>query len=271
MSSVTDVTEGIDPRLARRRRLVQEASARRRLRWTVGLLVLAITAGVVVAVFQSSWFSIDSIRVEGAVRAPVHDLLADVGIEEGVSIVSVRAKGAEERLRSDPWVAEAQVRAVWPRSVEVTVIEHVPIARVAAGETWIISSGQGAVLAVAEPLADPMIDLDAGRLQPGDSISDPLVLGALEFVTALPLELKPGLEIGSPDGELEAIVGGYMVELGTPRDMAQKALTLAVLLEEGIPDGARVNLISPLRPAVTNPQPLVETSQDVATETTVSS
>ena len=84
------VSDGVDPRLARRRRQVQEASARRRLRWTVVLLLLAVCAGLVVAVFQSSWFSVETITVTGQVRTPVLDLLEESGIEEGVSIVSVR-------------------------------------------------------------------------------------------------------------------------------------------------------------------------------------
>lgn len=271
------MTEGIDPRLARRRRQVQEASARRRLRWMIGLLLVAITVGLVVAVFQSSWFSIDSIVVEGEVRAPVLALLEEAGIEEGVSVVSVRANRAEELLIRDAWVAAAEVRVVWPRSVEVTVVEHVPIARVrideeATGEAgWVTVSPQGVVLAVGEQLVDPLIEVPTAVNVPGELITDAVTLGALEFVAALPVELKPGLVVGHNEGVLGATVLGFTVELGTPREMAQKAVTLAALLDEGVPDGAQINVVSPLRPAVTNPQPLVETSDEVATETTASS
>ncbi|MDJ0496820.1 MAG: FtsQ-type POTRA domain-containing protein [Acidimicrobiia bacterium] len=271
------MTDGIDPRLARRRRQVQEASARRRLRWMIALLVLAITVGLVVAVFQSSWFSIDSIVVEGDVRAPVMTLLEEAGIEKGVSVVSVRVNRAEEELIRDPWVAAAEVRVVWPRSVEVTVVEHVPIARVRIDEAvtgeagWVVASPQGVVLAVGEQLVDPLVELPTGVTTPGEVIADPLSLGALEFVAALPIELKPGLVVRPIEGGLEATVQGFVVELGTARDMAQKAVTLAALLDRGVAEGARINLVSPLRPGVTNPQPLVETSAEVATETTVSS
>jgi hypothetical protein len=160
---------------------------------------------------------------------------------------------------------------VWPRSVEVTVVEHVPVARVATGATWLVSSSQGAVLAVGESLVDPLVDVDVGGAQPGDSIDDPLVLGALEFVAALPVELKTDLVVTAEDETLEAAVGGHTVALGNATDMAQKAVTLAVLLGEGVPEGADISLLSPLRPAVSNPQPLVETPPEVSTETTVSS
>lgn len=265
------MTDQVDPRLARRRRQVQEDSARRRLRWLVAILLLAVTAGLVVAVLQSSWFSIDTISVEGQERAPVLALLEEAGIEEGVSIVSVRTAGAVEKLRANPWVAEAEVRAVWPRTVEVVLVEHIPIAKVSAASGWVISSSHGVVVAGAEPLAEPEIRINVGQFFPGMVIEDEDVLGALEFVAALPIELKPGLVLDSDGPDLVATVSGHRVELGRPNDMAQKAVTLAVLFGEGLIEDAVINLISPLRPAVSNPQPLVETSQEVTTETTASS
>jgi hypothetical protein len=265
------MNQDVDPRLARRRRQVQEASARRRLRWTIGLLSLAVVAGLVVAVFQSSWFSVSNVTIEGANRAPVATIIEDGGIDDGVSIVSVRAGDIEERLRQDPWIAEAQVRVVWPRSVEVTVVEYLPMARVEMGSTFVVSSGQGAVLAVGENLVEPFVRIDVGALKPGSVIEDPLVLGALEFIAALPLELKKDLTVESSAGELVSIVAGHQVILGSTRDMAQKAVTLAVLLTEEMESGASINLVSPLRPAVTNLQPLVESSQEVTSETTASS
>ncbi len=262
------MTQEVDPRLARRRREVQEASARRRLRWTIWLLAIAVVTGLVIAVFQSSWLAIDTITVEGAERAQVDAILAETGVEEGVALISVRAGRVEDQLRLDPWVAEAQVRVVWPGTVEVIVVEYVPIARVKSGTTWLVTSSQGTVLARGQRLVDPLIDIEAGNLELGESVSDPLIVGALEFVGALPIELKDGLVISGNGAELEATVAGYSVLLGATTDMAQKAVTLAVLLEEGIEEGSVINLVSPVRPAVTNPQQEIEGSQEVTTETT---
>jgi len=265
------MTVEVDPRLARRRRQIQEASARRRLRWTITVLLLAVMAGLVVALFQSSWFSVDSITVEGGSRAPVVAMLEEVGIEPGVSIVSVRAGKAEDRLREDPWIAEAQVRVMWPRSVEVIVVEYLPVARISAGDSWVVSSGQGEVLTTAENLVEPLIRIDVGGVRPGAVLTDIHVLGALEFVRTLPAELKIDLVVEKSGEDLVATVAGHPIELGSPDDMAEKAVTLAVLLDQGLEDGAAINLVSPLRPAVANPQPPVEGSQEVTTETTASS
>jgi cell division protein FtsQ len=262
------MSENVDPRLARRRREVQEASARRRLRWTIGVLVLAVLSGLVVAVFESSWLAVATIEIEGAERAEVAAILQSEGIEEGVPIVSVRTAGVEERLRLDPWIAEAQVRVVWPTSVEVTVVEYIPIARVKSGNTWLVSSTQGSVLARGGRLVESFIDIEAGDLQPGEQIDNPEVIGALEFVAALPIELKQGLVVGRAGEDLVATVAGHEVLLGSSTDMAQKAVTLAVLLDEGVSDQASINMVSPLRPAVADPQPEVEGSLEVTTQTT---
>ena len=264
------MTSEVDPRLARRRREVQEASARRRLRWTIWLLAIAVVAGLVIAVFQSSWFAVATITVEGAERTPVRQIMTDMDVEEGVAIVSVRAGEIEDQIRRDPWVAEVQVKVVWPRSIEVFVVEYIPIARIKSGPSWIVSSSQGAVLAKGERLVEPFIDIDVGAIAAGAEIDNAQVLAALEFVASLPIELKEGLEVRETDGELAATVAGFPVELGSTTDMAQKAVTLAVLLEQDIDEGAVINLVSPLRPAVVNPQPEVETSQEVTTQTTVS-
>jgi len=263
------MTDGVDPRLARRRREVQEASARRRLRWMIWLLAIALLAGLVIAIFQSSWLAVSSITVEGADRADVEAALSEAGVEEGMPIVSVRAGSIEEALRRDPWVAEAGVRVVWPRSIEISVVEHIPIARVKSGASWVIASTDGAVVARGQRIVDPLVDIEVGQLAAGDQIEDSTVLGAIEFVAALPVELKDELSVRVVAGELEAVVAGRRVLLGVPMDMAQKAVTLAVLLDEqNIAPDATISLVSPMRPAVTNPEAEVEGLEEVSTQTT---
>jgi hypothetical protein len=190
-----------------------------------------------------------------------------LGVEEGVAMISIRAGSIEEKLREDPWIAEAKVRVIWPRQVEAVVVEYIPIARVKSGATWLVSSPDGTVVARGQRLVDPYIDIEASSLMPGDTIDDPAINAALEFVAALPVELKADLVVTGGESDLVATVLGHEVLLGATTDMAQKAVTLAVLLSDGVPAGASINLVSPVRPAVTNPQAEVETSQEVTSQT----
>jgi len=59
-------------------------------------------------------------------------------------------------------------------------------------------------------------------------------------------------------GGLYATVQGHTVRLGRPVDLDTKATVLAAMIDEGIEEGATIDLIAPLRPAVMNPQPQVE-------------
>ena len=47
-----------------------------------------------------------------------------------------------------------------------------------------------------------------------------------------------------------AEVGGHPVRFGHPIDLADKGRALAALLEEDLPEGATIDVVSPRRPAV---------------------
>ncbi len=248
----------VDPRIAARRRGVREASARRRLKWVVGGILVLGLAGLVVAVLQSPWLAVAEIRIEGARVADVEGILRQAGVEEGVAMISVRAGNVEAALLEDPWIARAEVRVTWPREVDVVVLEHEPLAWVDGNPGVILAQG-GAVLASAATAGDlPTIESAAARLVPGDRVEDSDITAALEFIARLPEELRGDVVMEVRPAAITATVAGHPVELGSPVDMGEKALALAAVLTDGIPDGTAVNLVSPLRPAVGNPQPLVE-------------
>lgn len=265
------MTTDLDPHIARRRRQVQEMSARRRLRWMILLLLLVFIGGLVVAVLRSSWFSISTIEIEGAVRADVPQILSGVGIKEGVSIVTVRAARVETALRADPWIAEAKVRVVWPRTIRVLVLEYEPVARVETGDgSRAVVSATGEVLADTDVGVDALVAIDVGPVAPGSQIGDPDALAAIEFIAALPVRLRSGGEVALGTRGLTAIIAGHVVELGDKADMAEKAATLVALLEKGLAPDATISVVSPLRPAVLNPQPVVEGHVEGTTERTTS-
>ena len=100
-----------------------------------GLALLALSAGALHALLRSEMFPLRRVeltapaqhltreQVEAAVRGRI------TGNFFAVDVASVRA--AVEAL---PWVRRAAVRRVWPDLLEVTVEEHVPLARWGDGE-----------------------------------------------------------------------------------------------------------------------------------------
>jgi cell division septal protein FtsQ len=196
----------------------------------------------------------------------VGGILRHAGVEEGVAMISVRAGTVEDALLEDPWIARAEVRVTWPREIDVVVLEHEPLAWLSGSPGTIVAQG-GAVLSTADAAGDlPVITADAGTLTAGDQIEDAATAAALEFIARLPEELRHGVTMQVRTSSLTATVAGHAVELGSPVDMGEKALALAAVLGDGIPDGATVNLVSPTRPAVANPQPLVESRHEGDTD-----
>jgi hypothetical protein len=100
---------------------------------------------------------------------------------------------------------------------------------------------------------DVGVVIDQGSIAPGDMITDPAVLGSLRFIEGLPVARRTGLTLHMEGVGLVANLGTYRIRLGRPVDMALKASVLEGLLDTGLPPGATISLIAPMRPAVGQP------------------
>ena len=249
----------IDRRFLDRRRHVREDGARRHLRWGIALVAIAAVSAVSILLFRSPLLAVREVRISGVVEADVAGVLERHQVGVGVPTITVRASRLEEEIEADPWVARASVRVTWPGSVEVAVLEHAAAAWIELDRGWMLVSATGIVLEAGEPpRRAPRVLLDAAGSLPGQTLEGPAALAALEFLSALPGRLSAGAVVRGSDASLKAIVQGHKVSLGSPTDMAAKARALVALFESGIHEGARVNLIAPSFPAVSNPQPQLD-------------
>jgi cell division protein FtsQ len=251
----------MDRRVAARRRVVREAGARRRLRWLLGVLLVAGAAALVAwLLLQSSLLAVQRIVLSGNQQSDTAAVLDAHGVTVGAPTISISAAAVEEALLADPWVAHADVQVTWPGTVEVTVVEHVPAAWVTGTRGWLLASGTGAVLDVARrvPKEAPVVRLGEMAGSPGATLDDAATVGALEFLGRLPAELVEGAVVRGDAEHLEARIAGHLVDLGHPSDMAAKAASLATLLDGEVLPGARLSVVSPEWPAVLNPQAVVE-------------
>ncbi|MEN8113421.1 MAG: hypothetical protein ABFS21_03445, partial [Actinomycetota bacterium] len=96
--------------------------------------------------------------------------------------------------------------------------------------------------------------------------TDGATLAAIEFFAALPPSLRRSANVTVADNRLNGDVGGYVVVLGRPLEMALKAAALEAVIASGIELGSRIDVTAPTRPAVGPPQSQLnvetETSQD---------
>ena len=249
----------MDERVAERRRGVSEDRARRRLKWILGAIVLVLVVGGAVWLVRSPVLSIDAVEVSGHSMSDPAAYVDDLGMGIGVPTIDVRSGEIKTAIEADPWVANAVVEVSWPGSISVAVTEHVPVALVEAPDGWYLASAEGALIADAGSEADlPKVSIAADGFGVGDTVTDDMILGALTFLQALPAEDRVSYVLSVREDSLFAVVNGHDVRLGRPTQVAAKAVVLVELLDTGLAEGASIDLIAPMRPAVRNPQPEVE-------------
>ncbi len=246
-----------------RRREVAEDRARRTVaRLLRFLLVIALGAGVV-WLFLSPYLSVDEVRTAGIKQSETHRVLAARGVIAGTPMILLRPAAVESALEEDPWVADARVELNWPHTVIVRVDERAPAAWVETSAGWTRRADDGVALPSRDQPDASLAWIRLSDVPDSESVTSPEVLGAIEFVSALPGYLQgQTLVTKEQDGELWADVAGYRVRLGRPVEMTAKALSLMALFKEDPPKDSILTLIAPTHPAVTPAGPTDTTPEN---------
>jgi cell division protein FtsQ len=238
----------IDPRLADRRREVAEHKANTNLRRLLAFLGAVLALGGALWFMLSPFVSVSRIRVAGVTQSATEAILTESGVSQGRPLILIRAGEVEAAIESDPWVVSADVDLQWPNDVVVRVVERVPRAWVETAGGWSRRAEDGG--AVPGP-AEPDNSLGWVRLPTvaDADAADSMVLGAIEFVAALPPEVARLTAVRLEAGELWAVVDGYQVRLGRDTQMSEKAVSLMTLLGEAPPKSSILVLVAPSHPA----------------------
>jgi cell division septal protein FtsQ len=101
----------------------------RALRWTLlSLLVLVGAAAGFVKLSQRGVFTVDRVLVRGNARLSTGEVLTLVDGLRGESVFSADLEHYRAALLDSPWVADATMRRVLPSTIDLRVVERVPIA-----------------------------------------------------------------------------------------------------------------------------------------------
>lgn len=243
----------IDPRLIERRKTVAEDNAKHKVERLLKFLAVLLALGGAVWLVFSPWLSIERVETTGISASGANSILVDQGVVAGNPMLLASASATEQALLADPWIAEATMSKSWPDQVRVEVVERVPVAWTNTDIGWTRRAVDGVALpSEGEPTTE-MAHVDMPELADVAAGTSPDMLGSLEFVAALAPGLDDGAVVFMQDGELWAEVSGYSVRLGRADEMAEKALSLAALLDEGVPEGSVIILIAPTNPSVLTP------------------
>lgn len=258
----------MDPRIAARRRNVQETRARRNVRRLIALMFVGATLGGAYWILRSPLLDVDEIEVMGAERAGVEQIIAETGVREGVPIVDIDVVDVEQALLSDPWIKSAIVDKAWSGSVVIEVEERIETAWVKTSDGGATAAADGTVLAEStEPI--PGLPVLEARDRTTDALgSDLAVRDSLEFVAALSDQVRPSVHMVLEGNQLEGVAAGYILRVGRPDEPVSKAQAVMAVIATGPEPHSVITVFSPNRPAVLAPGAQPDISSPLGDEPT---
>ena len=106
----------------------------RRLRpWLLVVLVLAVAATCVYAVYFSSWLAARQVKVTGLVRLSRATVVSDARVPLGTPLARVDLAAVRTRVEAIPAVRSVDISRSWPHAVRIAVTERDPVAVIDRG------------------------------------------------------------------------------------------------------------------------------------------
>jgi cell division protein FtsQ len=223
--------KAIDPRIRERRVAVSRAKGRRRLRWMIGLLVVAALVVAAWAVTHSSLLDVDRVRVTGTEQATPAQVRHLAGVKPGDAILFVDTGAIARNVERVPWVDKARVERSLGGEVDIHVTERRPAAWARrAPDRVALVDAHGRVLAdAAEP--PPNLPEIAGLPtvpEPGHGVG-PAIAAVLEKLPPA-LGLRTTRVTVQNDQVTLTLRDGPEVRLGSPLRVAAKARAAIAVL-----------------------------------------
>jgi cell division protein FtsQ len=205
------------------------------MRRRVALGVLAVAAAVAVvwglaALWRAPLLPVKVVQIDGASRLTTESVLASAAIPAGSTLPKLAKSQILDRLRANPWIAEASITRSLPGTVKISIVERTPVAIVDAGgtEIWLMSA-DGHWLgrrSAEDTMAVPTIR-DAPGAVPiaGNTTNSKELANALAVVEGLSPELRARVvTVSAPtvDKTALALTDNIQVFVGSAEDMAKK-------------------------------------------------
>jgi cell division protein FtsQ len=220
-----DLLERAQRRFARRQRSVRRRS---RMPWITAVVVVALLAVVVWAVYFSSWLAVSAVEVRGLDSVARATVVRAAAVPEGEPLARLDTGGVEARVKGITAVADAEVSRSWPDKVVITVTERVAVVAVTDGSDYDLVDGTGVVFRTVPQRPDGL---------PQARVSGPrrevTVRSVVTVSAALPADLRSrvrSIEAQSPDSITLELDDGVKVVWGSAERSDRKAEVLLALM-----------------------------------------
>ncbi|QDY76323.1 cell division protein FtsQ/DivIB [Streptomyces qinzhouensis] len=221
----------------------------------ITLAVLALTAGILWALYGSSWFRVAEVSASGTRVLTPRQVVDAARVPMGEPLVSVDTDDVEARLKAAlPRIDTVDVSRSWPDGITLEVTERRPVLVLEQGARFVEVDEDGVRFATVDraPGAVPRLRLDTSG-SPGlrRFDADRLIAEAVRVRRELPprtgTELR-ALVVRSYDDMTAELTRGRTVVWGSPEEGEQKARALIALMKAE-PKARRYDVSAPTAPA----------------------
>ena len=213
--------------------------ARRRalLPWLIVAGTVLVLGSIAFGLTFTPLFRADEIRVGGEAHLSEAKILRIAGLGPGTNLLHADLAGAQRRLERQPWIARATITRSLPHTLDINVVERVPVAITVAGGHRVLVSVQGVPLGGAgSTQAFPAVTSPEGT---GDLTPSALRTGA-EAAAAMPPGLRAGIGSITVDADGAIVVrtgNGILVTYGDDTQLEAKAQSLKAVLAWAVREG----------------------------------
>lgn len=250
----------IDERIAERRAEIREDRRRSRLRRSMALVIVALLVAGLVAVERSALVGLEEVRVAGTDRLEVGTVLEAADLELGTSTLRLQLGDVAERVTALPLVREGRASRVDPLTVQIEIVERVPVLNATGEEVSRQLDRDGVIIADGAIAGLPEIRLTDPPPPVGGVVGDdPALANAHLAWRGLGGPLRTEVARFDADGpeELTLQLGrGIEVRFGRAQRLDEKVRALGAILGDvaseagGAEEVAVIDVRAPSAPVV---------------------
>lgn len=195
-----------------------------------GISFLTVILASAAAIFYLPVFTIQSITVVGNSYVPAEDIARIAGVYKGEHVFQVETDRATETLKKDLRIEQATIRRTFPNGLIIEVTERRPVAVIGCEYGFLDLDRHAMVLnayRVRHLQTIPLLDgVTARDIYIGDTVDDPIVKDALEYLSGLDntaLSQLVEVDISDPERVVAHTTNAAEIRIGTLERLAEKA------------------------------------------------
>ncbi|MFD0152343.1 cell division protein FtsQ/DivIB [Streptomyces sp. NPDC127132] len=217
--------------------------------------VVVLTAGVIWALYGSSWFRVERVKTSGTGVLTPREVEGVAAVPTGAPLVSVDTEAIEARLRKElPRIESVDVVRSWPHGIGLKVTERKPVLLLEKGTKFIEVDATGVRFATVDtaPRGVPRLVLDAASSPSLRRFDADRLLGeAVRVRGELPEEIARNtrvVRVTSYDSVTLELTKGRTVFWGSAEHGPVKSRVLAALMKAS-PKAGHFDVSAPTAPA----------------------